>query len=249
MKYILSCFFVLFSTAIFSQDMFSVHQRSYQQALKYYDYQAATQSLYAMMVIKPEREDLKDSLANLFFAGQRYVQAYFVSEEILKKEPGKNNIREILALSKQNLGLSKESLGDYEILWASEKKLYYLYQICILQYQLKRINECLSSLELLISQPNAINESVNIRNQGDRSQDVPMKAAAYNIKGICAMEMNLLDLAQSSFDLALDAFPQFELAAANRDVVQQQRMAQQQTSNPSTVPAETTPPSNKKKKK
>ncbi|MDB5284444.1 MAG: hypothetical protein JWO06_3519, partial [Bacteroidota bacterium] len=118
-----------------SSDPFEVQTRFYKAALKNYDLQAATVALYTMLAIKPERTDLNDSLALIYFAGERFAQAYLIGESILKEQPKRKDMLELVAVSKQNLGLVKESLADYEKLYAMDKSVFYLYQMATLQYQ------------------------------------------------------------------------------------------------------------------
>lgn len=216
-----------------SSDPFEVQMRFYKNALKNYDLQAATVALYTMQALKPERTDLNDSLALLYFAGERYPQAYLIGEAIVKENPKRNDILELVAVSKQNLGLVKEALSDYEKLYAAEKSVFYLYQMGTLQYQLKRYGECVASLDQIIGNADADKQKVNIRVQSG-SQDVPMKAAAYNVKGICAMELNQAEAAKQYFTKAVELAPDFVLAKGNLEAMDKKKGTD------STAPAKTT---------
>ena len=201
-----------------SSDPFEVQTRFYKAALKNYDLQAATVALYTMLAIKPERTDLNDSLALVYFAGERFAQAYLIGEAILKEQPKRKDMLELVAVSKQNLGLIKESLADYETLYGIDKSVFYLYQMATLQYQLKRFGECIASLDQILANPDADKQKVSIRLQ-QGSQEVPMKAAAYNVKGICAMELNQPDAAKDNFTKAIGLFPDFALAKGNLEAL------------------------------
>ena len=196
-----------------AQDAFELQNRVYK---------AATIALYNMQAIKPERTDLHDSLAFLYFSGERYAQAYIIGEEILKTNPKNSGILEVVAVSKQNLGLIKESLADYEKLYAAEKSVYYLYQTATLQYQLKRYGECIASLDQILASADADKQQVTIRLQ-QGSQEVPMKAAAYNVKGICALELNQEEAAKQNFTKAIELFPDFALAKGNLDMLNKKK--------------------------
>lgn len=207
--------FVLLTTAVRAQD-FDTQMKVYTSALKYYDLQVATTALYNAMALKPERKDLRDSLALLYFAGERYGQAYTVGEEILKDDPKRKDILEMVAVSKQSLGMVKEALADYEALYtADNKQIFYLYQIATLQYQLKRYGECVTSLDQIIGNEGSVKQTVNIRNSNGSSQAVPMKAAALNVKGIVAMDLSQEANAKEFFNQALQLFPDFALAKGN----------------------------------
>lgn len=236
----------LFTAGVKAQDAFEVQQRFYKNALKNYDLQAATIALYNMIALKPEKADLNDSLALLYFAGERFPQAYLVGEQILKTNPNRNDILELVAVSKQNLGMLKESLADYEKLYAAEKSLYYLYQMATLQYQLKRYGECIASLDQIISNPESAKQKVNIVIQGG-SQDVPMNAAALNVKGICAMELNQEEAAKDNFTKALSAFPDFALAKGNLEMLGKKTSQDKQVPKaPSSTPTKPTTPATTK---
>jgi tetratricopeptide (TPR) repeat protein len=206
---------LLLTGAVYGQDAFDTQMKVYAMALKYYDLPVATTALYNAMALKPDRKDLRDSLALIYFEGERYGQAYTLGEEILKENPKRNDILEMVAVSKQSLGLVKEALADYETLYAADKQLFYLYQMATLQYQLKRFGECVASLDQIVGNDASAKQSVNIRNGNNTSQSVPMKAAALNVKGIVALELNQEANARGFFKQALDIFPDFVLAKNN----------------------------------
>jgi tetratricopeptide (TPR) repeat protein len=208
--------FVLLTSTVRAQDAFDTQMKVYSSALKYYDLNVAISALYNAMALKPERKDLRDSLALIYFAGERYAQAYTLGEEILKENAKRNDILEMVAVSKQSLGMTKDALEDYEKLYAADnKQIFYLYQISTLQYQLKRYGECVASLDQIIGNEASAKQNVSIHNANNTNQSVPMKAAALNVKGIVATELNQDANAKDFFNQAIQLFPDFALAKAN----------------------------------
>ena len=59
------------------------------------------------------------------------------------------------------------------------------------------------------------------------SQEVPMRAAAYNVKGICAMELNQEEAAKQNFNKAVELFPDFALAKGNLDAMAKKKAGAQ----------------------
>ncbi len=241
---LLSASTILFSTAAFAQKgktsepqvsseqpsagsqsnnsaLFNAQIAAYKTSMKYYDLQSAASAIYTALALNPQRTDLIDSLAYIYFAGEKYPQSFLVGEDILKKNESRNDIREIVAVSKQSLGMGKEALADYEKLYGATKDLQFLYQIATLQYQLKRFGECIGSLDQIIVSPESAKQEVALRNQDGSGQKVPMKAAAFNVKGICAMEVNQKDAAKDNFAKALELYPEFQLAQNNMNVLSQ----------------------------
>ena len=210
------------TTTVRAQDAFATQMSVYGTALKYYDLQTATTALYNAMALKPERKDLRDSLTNIYFLGERYGQAYTIGEEILKEDPKRDDILAIVAVSKQSLGFAKEALEDYEKLYKDSKQIFYLYQIASLQHQLKRVGECLASLDQIIGDESSAKQMVSLRNGNGGSQNVPMKAAAINLKGIITLELNQSANARALFNEAIKMFPDFEAAKSNIAVMDQQ---------------------------
>jgi tetratricopeptide (TPR) repeat protein len=221
-------------------DPFDVQMRVYKSALKNYDLQTATIALYNMQALKPERTDLNDSLAIIYFTSEKYAQAYFVANAIVTADPKRNDMLEMVAVSQQNLGMIKESLASYEKLYAAGKSVYYLYEMGILQYQLKRFGECIASLDQILASADADKQKVNIRGQ-QSSQDVPMKAAAYNVKGICALEVNQPDAAKENFNKALQLFPDFVAAKGNLETLEKKNASGKTSGATATKPAANSP--------
>jgi len=225
--------------------LFNAQMAAYKTAMKYYDLQSAASAIYSALALNPERTDLVDSLAYIYFAGEKYPQSFLVGEEILKKNENRNDIREIVAVSKQSLGMGKEALVDYETLFRATKDIQFLYQIATIQYQLKRFGECIGSLDQIISNPESAKLEVSLRNQDGSGQKVPMKAAAYNVKGICAMEVNQKDAAKDNFSKALELYPDFQLAQNNIKFLSQP--AEQKTTTGQAQPKQQTPAQPQKK--
>jgi tetratricopeptide (TPR) repeat protein len=223
-----------------AQDAFETQMKAYKLAKNNYDYNSAITSVYTMLAIKPERTDLNDTLALLYFVSERYGQSYLIGENILKANPNRPDMLEIVAVSKQNLGLVKEALADFEKLYSIDKSIYYLYQVATLQYQLKRYGECVASLDQIIANPDAAKQVVPISMPNAGQQEVPMKAAALNVKGICALELNQEQIARDNFNAALQAAPDFLLPKGNLAAMDQQK--KQQGAATTAKPATTTTP-------
>lgn len=230
--------------AVQNVDWFTVQMNAYKSAIKFYDLQAAASALYSAIALKPERTDLLDSLTYLYFAAERYGQVFLLGEDILKRDEKRNEIREMVAIAKQSLNMTKEALADYEKLYASSKELHFLYQVATLQYQLKRYGECVASLDQIIANSESANKQIVIKNQDGSGQNVPMKAAAHNVKGICAMELNQDEAAIDNFNEAIKIFPDFTLAKNNLNFLNQKKSQPKQES--SAQPAKATPSSPKK---
>lgn len=200
------------------EKQFAQHQATYDNAMKYNDFLVARNSLYGMLALKPERAGLKDTLTYLYYNTNSYVQVILLGKEILETSPDKAEILELVAVSQQNLGMLKEALESFEKLFAISKDVYHQYNIASLQYMLKRYGECSESLNAILGAPQS-DAVVAISDGQNESQQVPVKAAAYNMRGVVALEINQADVAKQNFEKAIELHPDFILAKNNLDKV------------------------------
>lgn len=192
----------------------------YKTALKYGDLAVAKGAVYKMLALNPGDKSLRDSLLFLYFNAGSFGQSVLLSRELLAEDPSKSTVLEIKAIAEQNLGLVKESLESYEKLFVQTKSIFHQYQIAVLQYQLKRFGECQTNLDAIIKSDKATAEKVNISLSQQESQQVLLKAAALNIKGVMDLESNRNEQAKASFQEAIKIQPDFQLALNNLSLLE-----------------------------
>ncbi|MGZ5243821.1 MAG: tetratricopeptide repeat protein [Bacteroidia bacterium] len=198
----------------------SLYLSVFRTGMKYGDYQVAVGALYNMMALHPENASLKDSLVLLYNGMGNSVQAVIIAREILLKDPNNLPILGAMAESEQRLGLYKEALGSYELLYDKRQQLYDLYQVAALQYAMKRYAEARNTLATIIRNPKAVQDKLQITGANNTSQNVQFKAAAYNLMGVVSLELLDYAEAQSNFKKALEIEPNFELANSNLTVLE-----------------------------
>ena len=187
----------------------------YSLARRYGDVNVAVAVLYDEIAAQRGNLDLKDSLASLYFQSRAYGQALRIAEEVLLVRTTDSRLLELSAICRQNLGLIKEALANYEDLYLRTQSLYHLYQVAVLQYQLARLGECTASLNTLIRHPKAEEEVVFVPVNQQQGQNIKVKAAALNILGVLQRDQKSLDQAKQSFEAALKLEPEFLLAKNN----------------------------------
>lgn len=240
MKYLAFSLFVLFSlfaegqtksvvkVAAKDTSLYNVQKAVYRNALKYSDLSIAKSALYTMIALNPADKALKDTLLFLYLNSGSFAQSVLLSREILAENPNNTTVQEIKAVSEQNLGLTKEALDSYEKLYGETKNIYHLYQTAVLQYQLKRYGECNANLDEIIKNEKSGSEKVSINmGQNGATQEVNLKAAAYNIKGVMMLEGKREEEAKAAFEQALKLQPDFELAKNNYSLTEKKPTAAQ----------------------
>ncbi len=189
----------------------------YQLAIKYGDIEVAKNATYSMMQQHPDSICYLDTLCRLYFSAGANAQTILTAREYLAKDPSSLFIRELLAVSLGNLNKNKDALEQYEILHKQTKSVYHAYQIAVLQYVLKRYGECETSLNAVIADSSAVTARVSINIDQTQTQQVPLRAAAYNVKGVMEKDLNLIEQAKADFNEALKIYPEFVLAKNNID--------------------------------
>jgi len=140
----------------------------------------------------------------------------------MEKEGNTNiSVLEVLATTYQKAGNLKESLAYYEKIYEKTNKLYYLYQLAIIQFNMSRINECMQSLTKILEDPNSLKETIRVDYEKANSQEVLFAAAAYNILGVLSINLNKPDVATQYFNKSLEIYPEFLLAKNNLSSVSQ----------------------------
>lgn len=193
---------------------FLVQARVYGQAAQINDWEVAITALHNMLALRPERADLLDSLALVYYNNQQFVQSKLVASTVTRGNPENLTMWLISAMSNEKLGLVKDALKDYEQLYSRTEDLYYLYQVIVQQYALKRYGECTANIDQVLAIEGASEEEVTLY-FNKTEQKVPMRAAVLNLKGVIALEMGNRDFAKGCFEDALEIMPNFELAKGN----------------------------------
>lgn len=186
----------------------------YKQALGYADLSTATTAVHEIMALQPSAKNWRDTLALLYLNQQAFYSSATVAKEALTENPENIFMREISAYSFQGLGALKQALEDYEKLYAKSQNIQHLYQMATLEYNLGRVAECALSLEKVNTHKDADQSKVSLT-YGNQQQQVPIKAAVMNMKGVLAKDLNKNDEAMKLFDEAVKLFPDFALAKGN----------------------------------
>ncbi|GIV33131.1 MAG: hypothetical protein KatS3mg031_0666 [Chitinophagales bacterium] len=215
-------------TSAFPRDsLFALQEKIYNAAIRYNDLKAAQHALYAMIALQPGRTGLKDTLAYLYYNEGNYVQVVLLGKDILSAKPDNPEILELVAVSQQNLGLLKDALENFEKLYNITQNAVHRYNIASLQYMLKRYGECSESLNAILGLPDNPG-NVTISTSTGESQQVPLKAAAFNMRGVIALEIGQPEVAIQNFQKALELFPDFVLAKGNLEKARAEKIPSEQ---------------------
>ncbi|MBN7812684.1 hypothetical protein J0A68_17145 [Algoriphagus sp. H41] len=189
-------------------------QAAYQIAMSYSDVGIAKTKLFDLMVRNPEDMRYREALANLYFDAQQYASAALVSMDILKVNDKNIGALEIAAYSLEQLGALDRALPHFESLYLLTGDNFSLYKSGFIQYNLKRYEEAMNSVTMLVKNAKA-DEKIGFPKSQTETQQISMKAAALNLKGLIYLDQNSKAEAKTAFNEAIAMDPAFDQAKEN----------------------------------
>ena len=196
--------------------------RIYQQAARYNDPIVKIYALHHRIATEGASLSLLDTLAQAYFEAGFYRQAIAVVDEILPQQPRNATLAEIKALSYYYLQDIKKAVEAYEKLYEITSDPLHLYQVITLQFNLQRYGECQANIDKLLSLPESAQVQVRITTPDGQTQEIPLRAAAYNVRGVILRLQKEYPKAKEAFEKALQIAPDFLLAKGNLDDMQKE---------------------------
>jgi tetratricopeptide (TPR) repeat protein len=190
-------------------------QRVYQMALRYNDLPVARMKLFELMERNPTNGRYPELLANLYFEAGQYTSAAVSALDLLERNDQSITGLEIAAYSLEQLGALDRALPNFERHYLLTGNLFSLYKTGYMQYSMNRQEEALNSVNMLIKNPKSSEEMIGFPTSSNETQEVSLKAAALNLKGMIYMYQKNKVEAIETIQQALEISPNFELAKDN----------------------------------
>ncbi len=189
-------------------------QMAYQAALKYNDLEVAKNKLFDLIVRNPEDLRYMEALGSLYFESGINASAALVAMDILKINDKNTGAMEIAAYSLEQLGAFDRALPYYESLYLLTGDNFSLYKSAYLQYSMKRYAEAMNSVNMLVKNAKP-DEKIGFGVSETETQQVNMKAAALNLKGLIYLDQTSKTEAKAAFNEAISLEPNFNQAKEN----------------------------------
>jgi tetratricopeptide (TPR) repeat protein len=191
------------------------YARKYALAIQWNDYEVAKNALYDLIIENPANDSLLYTLAYYYYENQQYAPSLLIGQELLARKPKNLGYLEIAAASGEALGVADKALQNYETIYLLTNNINTLYKIAFLQFDLKRYNESLTNVDILLSKPDVSTLKVYYNDAENKSKEYLMKVAVLNLKGLILLEQGNKPGAKKLFDEALALAPDFVLAKQN----------------------------------
>lgn len=189
-------------------------QAAYQLALRFNDIGVAKSSLYSLIVRNPEDIRYVQMLASVYYEAGQAMSAALVSLEVLKADDKNIAALEIAANSLEQVGALERALPHFETLYLLAGDNFSLYKSGFLQYSLKKYPEALNSMNMLVKNAKP-DEKVGFPKSQVETQEISMKAAALNLKGMIYLDQGSKTEAKAAFQEAISLDPDFDFAKEN----------------------------------
>lgn len=198
----------------------NTHIEVYKNALKAEDYSSAITALNYIVAID-SNSNYKDSLAVLYYLSGKYHQSIYWSNKILLKTPNNIGIIEIKAASLKQTNQSILAISEYEKLIKLEQNPIYVFNLIELQYQMKRLYECIATTQTIENLTFKSEMKYHYEGLGEdkKSYSTLLKASMYNYQGLALYELGSKDLAMISFQESLRLDSTFIHAKENLKIV------------------------------
>lgn len=205
----------------------SVHLAVYQKANVYGDASTAIASLNYLLVEDPAKySTYADTLALVYQNTGNYVQCTNLVNELLKKDPEKESLLAMKALSLKQLGLSTESADLYNRLYTKTNQYGYGLELVQLQLGLQRLAECVVTANRLVAQEIAAEAKISVPKLDNKTtQPIGVKAFVYYVEGLAHNLAKDTEKAKAAIQKAVELEAGFELATNALTTLQKQAEA------------------------
>lgn len=190
-------------------------QRIYEMAMRYNDVSVAKIKLYDLMERNPRNPKFAELLSSIYFEMEQYSSSALLAMDMLEKDSKNITALEIAAYSLEQIGALERALPYFESLHLLSGDMFSLYKTSYLQYSLKKYEEALNSVNMLIKDKKALEQTLSFPTEGNETQEIGMIAAALNLKGLIYKDQGSNTEAKVAFEEALAKNPEFELAKKN----------------------------------
>lgn len=192
----------------------SQHLAVYEKSKALSDAATAITSLSYLLVENPTKyAAYADTLAMVYQNTGNYIQCANLVNELLKKDPEKESLLAMKALSLKQLGLSTESADLYNRLYAKTNQYSYGLELVQLQLGLQRLAECIGTANRLTNQEIPAEAKITVPTVDNQStQPVGVKAFVHYVEGLAHNLAKDDAKAKASIQKAIDLEAEFALA-------------------------------------
>lgn len=167
-------------------------------------------------------------LAQLYYAAKNYEMSFRFSSIVANKDSlKKQSAMELAALNLLGLKANDKAVVLYKAMATEFNNPSYLYEASVLEYQAKKIEDCIATLNTVLKDTTAQKQTIEMTRENTVGkvikEEINLIAASLNILGVVSLEKENYSEAKKYFSNALAIQPNFILAENNlKDVVKKE---------------------------
>jgi tetratricopeptide (TPR) repeat protein len=189
--------------------------RKYSLASQWNDFAVAKDALYDLIIENPGNDSLLFTLAYYYYENKEYAPTLLISQTLLNRNPKNVNFLEMAAVSGESLGVADKAIQYYETLYLLTNNVNTLYKIAFLQYDLKRYNESMTNVTILLGNPEVNTLKIYFNDAANKAKEYVMKVPVLNLKGLVLEANGDKAGARKAYTEALAIAPDFIMAKQN----------------------------------
>ncbi len=186
----------------------------FSRATEFGDYQTAIYATYEMMSVDSANTGYLDTLSFLYYNARSFPQAIRTASKSLKLRPKSEKILFVMANSLKEMHNNILARTYFLKLEEVTKNASYGYEAAVMSFLDAKYEASAEEARALIARAAQSQNTVAISTE-DKTQQVPVQAAAWNLIGYSYLKQNKKSEAKENFNKAIEIYPQFELAQAN----------------------------------
>ncbi|MEQ8426080.1 MAG: hypothetical protein RIA63_15275 [Cyclobacteriaceae bacterium] len=187
----------------------------YAMASQWNDNEVAKNALYDMIILMPQNDSLIFNLAYFYYENQQFTSSTLVSQELLARNPKNLTYLELSGASFEALGIKDRALQNYETLYLLSNNTVTLYKIAFLQYELKRFEEGLTNVDILLSKSDVSTLKLGFNDTQNKPKDFAMRLGVLNLKGLLTAAKGDIPAAKKIYGDIIREAPDFQPAVTN----------------------------------
>ena len=195
--------------------------KQFHYAQKMGDLQSAATALVGYLSLDEDVHYL-DTLMQVYILLGNQPAALAAGYRLMAKGQTSPVLLDRLAVIERQVGLLDSAMVRYMVLYQKTSDPIYAYELGELYYQKQDYVNMEKQLDKIFNDPQAIRKKVQMVIQ-QKPVDVPVVAAAYNLRGYYYLNKGNIDQAEADFKLSLKSAPDFLLPKNNLNVVVQVR--------------------------
>ncbi len=193
-------------------------RKLYDKSMAMKDIQTAITAIQ-FILLEDSTNGLRDSLPELYGAVNNLPACMQTNEESLKRYPTNEKYKNIKVLCLQQTGDLDGQFALLKELFETTNKPQYVAQIAAIQISTGNLKDANETVNLILEKYNDSKDSLEVFIDENNKQQVPVKAAAWNMKGYIYMQQKNIEKAKDAYFKALEIYPEFVMPKRNLEAI------------------------------